>query len=180
MTRFSRRHAVEIPAQPQDSRSEINMPPLLQLYILSPNSVLPPAMNILPLRLLLIDMANAKDSINRNAFIGVSMFPAKHIQRFFKAKRKKHTGIDVRWSTRGTSLDRAFRGSATKLGDRGGDDGTGRHRWRVCGLRKLFYKLACLCIELYFFLLEIAETAKEFRNATDDSRGGVAQGGGLG
>jgi len=48
-------------------------PPLFH-HLLSPNSVLSPAMNILPLRLLLIDIANANDSNNRKAFTGVSMF----------------------------------------------------------------------------------------------------------
>jgi len=45
-------------------------------------------MNILPLRLLLIDIANANDSINRKAFTGVSMFPAEYVQWVFKVKKK--------------------------------------------------------------------------------------------
>lgn len=68
------------PARPSErNRNNVSTPPL-QLYFLSPNSVLSPAMNILPLRLLLIDMANANDSINRKAFTGVSMFPAEYLQ----------------------------------------------------------------------------------------------------
>ena len=45
-------------------------------------------MNILPLRLLLIDIANANDSNNRKAFTGVSMFPAKYIECFSQGQEK--------------------------------------------------------------------------------------------
>ena len=45
-------------------------------------------MNTLPLRLLLIDIANANDSVNKNVFIGVSMFPAKRTQHLLKIKKK--------------------------------------------------------------------------------------------
>ena len=124
-------------------------------------------MNNLPLRLLLIDIANANDSINRKAFTGVSMFPAKHIQCLFKAKKKVYTWIDVWWSTWGIFV----RDSVTTLRDWGGDDWMGRRGWSIFGLWELLHELACLCIERGFFVLEIAETTKEPRDTTDDTRG---------
>lgn len=82
--------------------------------------------------------------------------------------------------TRGTSIDHAFRVPDMKLRNWGGDDQIAWYRWSIFGLWKLFHELACLGIEFGFFVLEIAETAKEFRDTTDKTRGCLAQRVGLG
>ena len=78
----------------------------------------------------------------------------------------------MRWSTWDTSVDRTFRGLDGGLRSRGRDD-WGRRS--IVGRWKLPHESAGLRIKPGFFVLEIAQAAKELGDATDEIRGCLAE-----